>query len=274
MAQSALINVIRMAAERAARGLLRDFGEVENLQVSRKGVADFVSNADLDAEKIIVTELSKARPGWGFIMEEGGVVAPAENDGPSWIIDPLDGTTNYIHGIPHFSISIAAIDKPLKQGGKLIAGAVFDPLKQEFFFAEIGKGAFLNDRRIRVAGRKRLDEALFATGIPFMGRGSEDQHTQYLKELKTVMESSTGVRRMGSAALDLAWVAAGRVDGFWEHGLDIWDVAAGVIIVREAGGMISDHQARSKVLESGNIVAGNSTMHSGLLKMLKNSRQK
>ena len=274
MAQSALINVIRMAAERAARGLLRDFGEVENLQVSRKGVADFVSNADLDAEKIIVTELSKARPGWGFIMEEGGVVAPAENDGPSWIIDPLDGTTNYIHGIPHFSISIAAIDKPLKQGGKLIAGAVFDPLKQEFFFAEIGKGAFLNDRRIRVAGRKRLDEALFATGIPFMGRGSEDQHTQYLKELKTVMETSTGVRRMGSAALDLAWVAAGRVDGFWEHGLDIWDVAAGVIIVREAGGMISDHQARSKVLESGNIVAGNSTMHSGLLKMLKNSRQK
>lgn len=274
MAQSALINVIRMAAERAARGLLRDFGEVENLQVSRKGVADFVSNADLDAEKIIVTELSKARPGWGFIMEEGGVVAPAENDGPSWIIDPLDGTTNYIHGIPHFSISIAAIDKPLKQGGKLIAGAVFDPLMHEFFFAEIGKGAFLNDRRIRVAGRKRLDEALFATGIPFMGRGSEDQHTQYLKELKTVMESSTGVRRMGSAALDLAWVAAGRVDGFWEHGLDIWDVAAGVIIVREAGGMISDHQARSKVLESGNIVAGNSTMHSGLLKMLKNSRQK
>ncbi|MGB2166480.1 MAG: inositol monophosphatase family protein [Candidatus Puniceispirillales bacterium] len=274
MAQSALINVIRMAAEKAARGLIRDFGEVENLQVSRKGVADFVSNADLDAEKTIVAELSKARPGWGFIMEEGCVVAPAESDGPSWIIDPLDGTTNYIHGIPHFSISIAVIDKPLKQGGKLIAGAVFDPLKNEFFFAEAGKGAFLNDRRIRVAGRKRLDEALFATGIPFMGRGSEDHHALYLNELKTVMGSSSGVRRMGSAALDLAWVAAGRVDGFWEHELDIWDIAAGVIIVREAGGMVSDHQARSKVLESGNIVAGNSTMHSGLLKMLKNSRQK
>lgn len=274
MAQSALINVIWKAAERAARGLLRDFGEVENLQVSRKGVADFVSNADIDAEKIIVAELAKARPGWGFIMEEGGVVAPEENDGPSWIIDPLDGTTNYIHGIPHFSISIAAIDKPLKNGGKLIAGAIFDPIRNEFFFAEAGKGAFLNDRRLRVAGRKRLDEALFATGIPFMGRGSDEQHDHYLAELKTVMGSSSGVRRMGSAALDLAWVAAGRVDGFWEHGLDIWDVAAGVIIVREAGGMVSDHQARSKALESGNIVAGNSSMHSGLLKMLKNSRQK
>lgn len=274
MAQSALINVIWKAAERAARGLLRDFGEVENLQVSRKGVADFVSNADLDAEKIIVAELAKARPGWGFIMEEGGVVAPEENDGPSWIIDPLDGTTNYIHGIPHFSISIAAIDKSLKNGGKLIAGAIFDPIRNEFFFAEAGKGAFLNDRRLRVAGRKRLDEALFATGIPFMGRGSDEQHDHYLAELKTVMGSSSGVRRMGSAALDLAWVAAGRVDGFWEHGLDIWDVAAGVIIVREAGGMVSDHQARSKALESGNIVAGNSSMHSGLLKMLKNSRQK
>ncbi len=274
MAQSALINVILRASERAARGLLRDFGEVENLQVSRKGVADFVSNADLDAEKIIVAELAKARPGWGFIMEEGGVVAPEENDGPSWIIDPLDGTTNYIHGIPHFAISIAAIDKPLKKGGKLIAGAIFDPIRNEFFFAEAGKGAFLNDRRLRVAGRKRLDEALFATGIPFMGRGSDEQHDHYLAELKTVMGSSSGVRRMGSAALDLAWVAAGRVDGFWEHGLEIWDVAAGVIIVREAGGMVSDHQARSKALESGNIVAGNSSMHSGLLKMLKNSRQK
>lgn len=274
MAQSALINVILRASERAARGLLRDFGEVENLQVSRKGVADFVSNADLDAEKIIVAELAKARPGWGFIMEEGGIVAPEENDGPSWIIDPLDGTTNYIHGIPHFAISIAAIDKPLKKGGKLIAGAIFDPIRNEFFFAEAGKGAFLNDRRLRVAGRKRLDEALFATGIPFMGRGSDEQHDHYLAELKTVMGSSSGVRRMGSAALDLAWVAAGRVDGFWEHGLEIWDVAAGVIIVREAGGMVSDHQARSKALESGNIVAGNSSMHSGLLKMLKNSRQK
>jgi myo-inositol-1(or 4)-monophosphatase len=274
MAQSALINVIWRAAERAARGLIRDFGEVENLQVSRKGVADFVSNADTDAEKILVAELSKARPGWGFIMEEGGVIAPAESDGPSWIIDPLDGTNNYLHGIPQFSISIAAIDKPLKQGGKIIAGGVLDPMSNEFFFAEAGKGAFLNDRRIRVAGRKQMGDALIATGIPFMGRGDQQDHDKYLNELRAVMAASSGIRRLGSAALDLAWLAAGRFDGFWEHGLEIWDIAAGVLIVREAGGMVSDHQARSKVLESGNIVAGNSSMHSGLLKLLKSSREK
>ena len=274
MAQSALINVIWRAAERAARGLIRDFGEVENLQVSRKGVADFVSNADTDAEKILVAELSKARPGWGFIMEEGGVIAPAESDGPSWIIDPLDGTTNYLHGIPQFSISIAAINKPLKQGGKIIAGGVLDPMRNEFFFAEAGKGAFLNDRRIRVAGRKQMGDALIATGIPFMGRGDQQDHDKYLNELRAVMSASSGIRRLGSAALDLAWLAAGRFDGFWEHGLEIWDIAAGVLIVREAGGMVSDHQARSKVLESGNIVAGNSSMHSGLLKLLKSSREK
>ena len=274
MAQSALINVIWRAAERAARGLIRDFGEVENLQVSRKGAADFVSNADTDAEKILVGELSKARPGWGFIMEEGGVIAPSESDGPSWIIDPLDGTTNYLHGIPQFAISIAAIDKPAKQGGKIVAGGILDPIRNEFFFAEAGKGAFLNDRRIRVAGRKNMGDALIATGIPFMGRGDQQDHDKYLNELRAIMATTSGIRRFGSAALDLAWLAAGRFDGFWEHGLEIWDIAAGVLIVREAGGMVSDHQARSKVLESGNIVAGNSSMHSGLLKLLKSSREK
>ena len=274
MAQSALINVIWRAAERAARGLIRDFGEVENLQVSRKGAADFVSNADTDAEKILVGELSKARPGWGFIMEEGGVIAPSESDGPSWIIDPLDGTTNYLHGIPQFAISIAAIDKPVKQGGKIVAGGILDPIRNEFFFAEAGKGAFLNDRRIRVAGRKNMGDALIASGIPFMGRGDQQDHDKYLNELRAIMATTSGIRRFGSAALDLAWLAAGRFDGFWEHGLEIWDIAAGVLIVREAGGMVSDHQARSKVLESGNIVAGNSSMHSGLLKLLKSSREK
>jgi len=274
MAQSALINVIWRAAERAARGLIRDFGEVENLQVSRKGAADFVSNADTDAEKILVGELSKARPGWGFIMEEGGVIAPSESDGPSWIIDPLDGTTNYLHGIPQFAISIAAIDKPVKQGGKIVAGGILDPIRNEFFFAEAGKGAFLNDRRIRVAGRKNMGDALIATGIPFMGRGDQQDHDKYLNELRAIMATTSGIRRFGSAALALAWLAAGRFDGFWEHGLEIWDIAAGVLLVREAGGMVSDHQARSKVLESGNIVAGNSSMHSGLLKLLKSSREK
>ena len=274
MAQSALINVIARAAERAARGLIRDFGEVENLQVSRKGVGDFVSNADTDAEQTLVNELSKARPGWGFIMEEGGVIEPAEADGASWIIDPLDGTLNYLHGIPQFAISIAAIDRPLKQGGKLVAGGILDPMRQEFFFAELGKGAYLNDRRIRVAGRKNSKDTLIATGIPFLGRGDEAEHDQYIEELRAVIANTTGVRRCGAAALDLAWLAAGRFDGFWERGLHIWDIAAGTLIVREAGGFVSDQQARSNMLESEQIVAGNSTTHSWLLKTLKSSRQK
>ncbi len=273
MAQSALINIIFRASEKAARKLIRDFGEVENLQVSRKGVADFVSNADTDAEKTIMFELKKARPGWGFIMEEGGVIPPDEADGPSWIIDPLDGTTNYLHGIPHFAISIAAIDKPLNKGGKLIAGGVFDPMKNEFFFAELGKGTFLNERRIRVSGRRSMTDSLFTTGIPFIGRGDADDHALFLKELGAVMAITSGVRRMGSAALDLAWLAAGRHDGFWERGLDIWDIAAGVLIVREAGGFVSDFAARDRVLKTGDIVAGNPQTHSGLLKTLKDARQ-
>ena len=271
MGQSALINVIFKAAEKSARGLIRDFGEVENLQITRKGVADFVSNADMDAEKAITRELSRARPGWGFIMEEGGVVAPEEQDGPSWIIDPLDGTTNFIHGIPHFAISIAAIDKPLAKGGKIIAGGIFDPMRNEFFFAEPGKGAFLNDRRIRVSGRRNMGECLFATGLPYLGRGSEDDHAMALKETGAVMAQTSGIRSMGAAALDLAWVAAGRFDGFWEHGLNIWDIAAGVLIVREAGGFVSDFAARDKALQ-GDIVAANSNCHGDLLKLLRKGR--
>ena len=271
MGQSALINVMFKAAEKAARGLIRDFGEVENLQVTKKGVADFVSNADMDAEKIIHQELSRARPGWGFIMEEGGVTAPDEPDGPSWIVDPLDGTTNFLHGIPQFAVSIAAIDKPLEKGGKLVAAAILDPLRNEFFFAEPGKGAFLNDRRIRVSGRRRLGECLFATGIPFMGRGSDEDHAAFRRELGAVMASTSGVRRMGAAALDLAWLAAGRVDGFWERGLSIWDIAAGVLIVREAGGLVSDFSARDRALE-GDIVAANGSIHGQLLKLLRSAR--
>jgi myo-inositol-1(or 4)-monophosphatase len=274
MAQSALINVILRASEKAARGLLRDFGEIENLQISRKGVADFVSNADTDAEKILMYELKKARSDWGFIMEEGGIIPPTETDGPSWIIDPLDGTTNYLHGIPHFAISIAAIDKPLAKGGKIIAGGILDPLKNEFFFAEPGKGAFLNDRRIRVAGRRTMADSLFATGIPFMGRGDDKDHDSFRDELGAIMATTSGIRRMGSAALDLAWVAAGRHDGFWEHDLKIWDIAAGVLIVREAGGFVSDFSSRDRSLHSGDVVAGNPHTHSGLLKTLKNARRK
>lgn len=273
MTQSALINVIFRAAEKAARGLVRDFGEVENLQISRKGVADFVSNADTDAEKIIVRELSRARPDWGFIMEEGGVIPPTESDGPSWVIDPLDGTTNYLHGIPHFSISIAAIDKPLKDGGKVIAGGILDPIRNEFFFAEQGKGAFLNDRRMRVSGRRSMPDCLFATGIPFMGRGDAEFHASFQQELGAVMAETSGVRRLGSAALDLAWVAAGRYDGFWEHGLSLWDIAAGVLIVREAGGFVSDFASRDRALGSGDVVAANGVIHGDFLKLLRKGRQ-
>ena len=274
MAQSALINVIFRAAEKAARGLVRDFGEVENLQITRKGVADFVSNADTDAEKAIMFELKKARPDWGFIMEEGGIIKGTEADGPSWIIDPLDGTTNYLHGIPHFAISIAAIDKPLSKGGKLIAGGIFDPMRNEFFFAEPGKGAFLNDRRIRVSGRRNMVDCVFATGIPFKGRGDEADHANFRAELTEVMAQTSGVRRLGSAALDLAWVAAGRYDGFWERGLSVWDIAAGVLILREAGGFVSDFASRDKALASGDVVAGNPQTHLGLLKMLKDGRNR
>ena len=271
MGQSALINVMFKAAEKAARGLLRDFGEVENLQVTRKGVADFVSKADTDAEKIIHSELSRARPGWGFIMEEGGVTAPGEADGPSWIVDPLDGTTNFLHGIPHFGISITAIDKPLENGGKLVAGAILDPIRNEFFFAEPGKGAFLNDHRIRVSGRRKMADCLFATGIPFLGRGTDADHAAFRDELGAVMAKSSGVRRNGAAALDLAWLAAGRFDGFWERGLSVWDIAAGILIVREAGGLVSDFSARDRAWE-GEIVAANGRCHGDLLKALRGSR--
>ena len=212
--QSALINVMQKACIYASKGLLRDFGEVENLQVSRKGPGDFVSRADVNAEKAIRRELSKARPDWGFHLEEGGIVEGADPDAPVWVVDPLDGTTNFLHGIPQFAISIAVMETD-RQGRKAItAGAIFDPVKNEFFFAEKGKGALLNERRLRVSGRRAMMDSLFGTGIPFLGRGDDDDHAAYLKELSNVMAASSGVRRMGAAALDLAWVAAGRFDGF------------------------------------------------------------
>ena len=267
--QSALINVMQKACIYASKGLLRDFGEVENLQVSRKGPGDFVSGADVNAEKVIRRELSKARPDWGFHLEEGGIVEGADPDAPVWVVDPLDGTTNFLHGIPQFAISIAVMETD-RQGRKTItAGAIFDPLKNEFFFAEKGKGAFLNERRLRVSGRRTMMDSLFGTGIPFLGRGDDDHHAAYLKELSNVMAASSGVRRIGAASLDLAWVAAGRFDGFWERGLSLWDIAAGVILVREAGGFVSDFASRDKVLESGDIVAANPAIHGDLLRLLR-----
>lgn len=262
--RSALINVMQKASTAASRGMLRDFGETENLQVSRKGPADFVSRADTNAERVIKAELHKARPDWGFLMEESGETAGADSDAPVWIVDPLDGTTNFLHGIPQFAISIAVMDK-----GVITAGSVFDPIRNELFYAERGQGAYLNERRLRVSGRRHMSDSLFGTGIPFLGRGSEDDHKQFIQELSNVMPRCAGIRRYGAAALDLAWVAAGRLDGFWEHGLQIWDIAAGFLIVREAGGFVSDFASRDKAVETGDVVAANPTLHAELLKTLR-----
>jgi len=267
--RSALINVMYKAADAASRRIMRDFGEVENLQVSRKGAADFVTKTDITAEKVIHEELSKARPDWGFLMEEHGTIEGEDKDAPQWIIDPIDGTTNFMHGIPHFAISIA-----VREGQKITAGLVFDPARNECFFAEAGKGAFLNERRIRVSGRRQMNEALFATGIPFLGRGTPETDALFQGELQSVMQKSAGIRRFGSAALDLAWVAAGRYEGYWEKGLNIWDIAAGIIIVREAGGFVSDFASRDKALETGDVVAANSALHTPLLKLLREGRDK
>lgn len=260
MAQrSALLNVMTAAAQKAARGLVRDFGEIENLQVSKKGTGDFVSAADRKAEETLVAELTKARPGYGFLLEEGGTIEGSDTSN-RWIIDPLDGTTNLLHGIPHFSISIA-----LERDGELNAGVIYEPVWDQMFIAEKGQGAYLNDRRLRVSARRVLEESLFATGIPFAGK---DEHDRFLEQLKAIMAVSSGVRRFGSAALDLAYVAAGRYEGFWEIGLHPWDVAAGIVLVREAGGFVTDLSGGKGMMESGEILAANDQLHGTMLKIL------
>ena len=259
MAQrSALLNVMTAAATKAARGLVRDFGEIENLQVSKKGPADFVTTADKKAEEVLVAGLTKARPRFGFLLEEGGKIEGADTSN-RWIIDPLDGTTNFLHGIPHFSISIA-----LERDGEPVAGVIYEPITDQMFWAEKGQGAYLNGRRIRVSARRRLEESLFATGIPFAGK---QDHDRFLSQLKAVMAVSAGVRRFGSAALDLAYVAAGRYEGFWEFGLHPWDIAAGIVLVREAGGFVTDIGGGG-MMESGEILAANDSLHGPLLKIL------
>lgn len=225
---SPTVTVMMDAARAAGRRLIRDFGEVENLQVSRKGPADFVSAADKKAEEIIRKSLEKTRPGYGFLMEEGGEVQGSDKT-HRFIIDPLDGTLNFLHGIPHFSVSIG-----LERDGKLRAGVVFDPMRNEIFWAEEGQGAWLDNKRLRVASRRKLSEAVVTTGIPQLGvNGAE----KFMDELVRVRNEVAAVRRFGSAALDLAWVAAGRFDGFWERGLSPWDIAAGFVLVQEAGGL-------------------------------------
>jgi myo-inositol-1(or 4)-monophosphatase len=254
------MNVMMKAAQKAARGLKRDFGEVENLQVSMKGPADFVSAADQRAEKIIKEELLTARPDYCFHGEEGGRIEGTDKT-HVWYVDPLDGTTNFLHGIPQFAISIG-----LEREGVIVAGLVYNPISDEMFTAERGKGAFLNDRRLRVAGRSKLSEAVVACGLPHLGRGDL---ALFRREFSIVQEQVAGLRRFGAAALDLAFVAAGRYDAYWERGLSPWDMAAGILLVREAGGYVTDLTGNDAMFATRGIVAGNETMHGAILRMVK-----
>lgn len=260
MPRSAIINVMVQTAMKAGRSLARDFGEVQNLQVSLKGPGDYVSQADRKAEEIIYNELSRARTGYAFLMEERGVVEGTDGQ-HRWIVDPLDGTTNFLHGIPLFAISIA-----LERQGQLVAGVIYNPAMDELYTAERGGGAFLNDRRMRVAARNRLSDTVLGTGIPHLGRGN---HGRALRDLANVMNETAGIRRMGAASLDLAYVAAGRYDGFWEEALAPWDMAAGILMIREAGGFATDRAGGSDIFETGTVVAGNEAVHAALLGRLK-----
>ncbi len=261
MARSALLNVMVQAAMKAGRSLSRDFGEVQNLQVSMKGPGDYVSQADRKAEEIVFTELSKARPGYAFLMEERGAVE-GDDGQHRWIVDPLDGTTNFLHGIPHFAVNIA-----LQREGEVVAGVTYNPITNDLFWVEKGKGAFLGaEKRLRVAARRHMDESLIATGIPFLGKPG---HAQFLKELHQISQKVSGVRRFGAAALDLAWVAAGRFDGFWERNLKPWDVAAGVLMVTESGGKVSTIEEHGNPVDGASILAANQELHPQILERLR-----
>ncbi len=260
MPRSAIINVMVQAATKAGRSLSRDFGEVQNLQVSVKGPGDFVSQADRKAEEIIHAELSKSRPDYSLLMEESGSIEGSDGQ-HRFIVDPLDGTTNFLHGIPMFAVSIG-----LERQGQIVAGVIYNPAMDELYTAERGGGAFLNDRRLRVGARRKLSDSVIGTGVPHLGRG---HHGNYLIELRHVMGEVAGVRRMGAAALDLAYVAAGRLDGFWEAGLQPWDMAAGLLMIREAGGFVSDADGGTDMLGKGSIVAGNETIQKLLLQTIR-----
>lgn len=258
---SALGNVLIEAARKAGRSLARDFGEVEYLQVSKKGPGDFVSNADHRAEEIIFEYLSKARPGYGFVMEERGIVAGTDKSN-RFIVDPLDGTLNFLHGQPHYAVSIA-----LEREGQLYSGVVYDVARNEIFWAETGRGAWLDQRKLRVAGRKHMDQAVFATGTPWVGKPPE-AHTKFAQEIAAMTPICAGIRRNGSAALDLAWVAAGRFDGFWERDLKAWDIAAGMILVREAGGVTTEIDGGNALL-TGSVISANADLHPKLEKQIR-----
>jgi myo-inositol-1(or 4)-monophosphatase len=261
MIRSALMTVMTNAAIKAGRGLKRDFGEIGHLQVSMKGTGDFVSLADKRAEKTLYDELARARSGYGFVMEESGRIEGTDKS-HTWHIDPLDATTNFLHAIPIFAISIA-----LEREGQIVAGVIYNPADDDMYVTEKGQGAFGGNRRLRVAARKDLDQALFGCGIPHLGKAA--QHPRFKAELAAVMARVVNLRRMGCASLDLAHVAAGRFDAFWERGLNSWDVAAGTLLVREAGGFVTSADGEANFLETGSVCCGNEKMHNELLALLK-----
>ena len=270
VAHSGLLTIMERAARKAGPRLRRDFGEVQQLQVSRKGPADFVSQADQRAEQTLYEELKRARPDWGFLGEEGGAREGDPNK-PRWIVDPLDGTSNFLHGVPHFSISIA-VEEPKPNGkGEITQALVYQPFTDESFWAEKGRGAWLHDRRLRVSARRDLSEALIATGTPYSGHGDFDQ---WSKIFNAIGPNVAGIRRFGSAALDLAYVAAGRFDGFWESNLSPWDVAAGLLLVKEAGGFVTDFRGGDQPMERREFLAGNDVLHSKLHKLLAGALRK
>lgn len=263
---SGIIRVMEKAARKAGQRLRRDFGEVAHLQVSRKGPADFVSKADQHSERTIWDELRVARPDWGFVMEEGGVIE-GDPGKPRFIVDPLDGTSNFLHGIPHFAVSIA-VQEPKLDGsgwGEVTAGLVYQPITDESYWAEKSRGAWLQDARLRVSARRHLDESLIATGIPFSGRGDSAEWSRIYAALAPQV---AGIRRFGAASLDLAWVAAGRFDAFWETDLSAWDTAAGCLLVREAGGFVTDYRGISQPICEKQVLAGNDTLHSRMHKAI------
>jgi myo-inositol-1(or 4)-monophosphatase len=261
---SGLIAVMQKAARKAAPRLRRDFGEVEQLQVSKKGPGDFVTMADKQAEQTVVEELRAARPDWNFLLEEGGAIVGNPNK-PRFIIDPLDGTTNFLHGIPHFAISIAVEERRPDGKADITHALVYQPLTDETFWAEKGRGSWLHDRRLRVSARRYLDEALIGTGIPHLGRSDA---LRWTKIYAAIAPEVAGIRRFGAASLDLAWVAAGRLDGFWEDDLDPWDSAAGMLLVKEAGGFVSDFRGQDRMVERREYLAANGDLHSRLHKLV------
>jgi myo-inositol-1(or 4)-monophosphatase len=262
--RSALINVMAKAAEKAAKSLKRDFGEIEHLQVSRKGPADFVSTADMAAQKILREELGKARPSFGFLMEEVDQAPDTSSKAERWIVDPLDGTTNFLHGLPHWCIAIAAA-----RGNEIIAGLIYDPIKDESFWAEKGLGAYMNNHRLRVSVRKDFSECLIATGLPF--KGVMDEDGKWLARLEAVTSKVSGIRRFGAAALDLAYTAAGRYDGYWEAGCAPWDLAAGVLILKESGGFVSPFIPKEDPIAGAGIISSNATIHDELVRILRSA---